>query len=86
MGCYGALFITCKIWKGISLTDHKGKTRLSSIGTAVYATDVQVSDKVHSAGTFHRKLALNSALTRTTAVVAIQKTSAGRLGEGGQTF
>lgn len=52
----------------------------------VYATGVQVSDKVHSAGAFHRKLALNSALTRTTAVVAIQKTSADRLGEGGQIF
>lgn len=59
MGCYGALFITCKIWKRISLTDHKGKTRLSSTGMDVYSTDVQVSHKVHSAGVFNRKLALN---------------------------
>lgn len=65
MGCYGALFITCKMWKRISLIDHKGKTRLSSLGMDAYATDVQASDKVYSAGAFHRNLALNSALTRT---------------------
>lgn len=43
MGCYGALFITCKMWKRISLIDHKGKSRLSSTGMDAYATDVQAS-------------------------------------------
>lgn len=43
MGCYGALFITCKTWKRISLIDHKSKTTLSSTGMDVYSRDVQVS-------------------------------------------
>lgn len=61
--------------------------------TDVYVTDVQISDKVHSAGGFdinhyfHRKLTLQSAPLRTSAtVVPIQKSSEGRPGQDGRSF